>query len=77
MLSRGKTDRRKNKKENDKNIRDMKMWILGFDRDYLQYDCHSLNKNYFWYLKEVITMLKGFSDIASGHASGLVNVNNS
>ena len=29
MLSRGKTDRRKNKKENDKNIRDMKMWILG------------------------------------------------
>ncbi|SQB19865.1 phage protein [Staphylococcus aureus] len=49
----------KNKKENDKNIRDMKMWILGFDRDYLQYDCHSFTKKYFWYLKEVITMLKG------------------
>ncbi len=58
-LKRDKVEDEKNKEKNAKNIRDIKNVDSRFDRDYLQYDCHSFTKNFFWYLKEVITMLKG------------------
>lgn len=58
-LRRDKEEDEKNKEKNAKNIRDIKMWILGLIGTILSTFVIALLKNYFWHLKEVITMLKG------------------